>query len=270
MKLLSKKIQQHFNGFLQTPSLWSGNHIFNLRQFKLEQKSIAISENINEKIRLGKYIERFVSFQLKQKKEIHIISENIQIQQGKITLGELDFLLLKNHKPIHLEVVYKFYLYDESVGNTEIEHFIGPNRKDSLVEKLNKLQQKQLPLLYTNECKTYLKNIRLNVSEIEQQVYFKAQLFVPFSNSKLKLSILNQNCIVGFYLNQKELKQFRNCKFYIPSKKDWLTIPHSNVDWIPFNLFKLRIEPFFDRQFSPLIWIKNPKGTINKAFLIWW
>jgi len=62
-------------------------------------------------------------------------------------VGELDCLILRDKKPIHLEVIYKFYLYDASVGDTEIAHFIGPNRKDSLIEKLTKLQEKQLPIL---------------------------------------------------------------------------------------------------------------------------
>jgi len=270
MKLLTKQIQLRFNGFLQTPSLWVGNSIFNLQQFNIEQKSLAVNLKIDEKFRLGKYIERFVSFQLEQVKEVKIISENIQIQQDKVTLGELDCLLYKNKKPIHLEIIYKFYLYDDSVGKTEIEHFIGPNKKDSLIDKLNKLQRKQLPLLFTNECSNYLKSIHLNNSKIEQQVYFKAQLFVPFSNQNLKLSSLNQDCIAGFYINRKELQQFNNCKFYIPTKKDWLIIPHTNVDWETFDSFQLKITPFFERQFSPLIWIKFSKGSINKAFLIWW
>jgi len=56
--------------------------------------------------------------------------------------------LWENNKPIHLEIIYKFYLYDPSIGLTQLDHWIGPNRRDSLVKKLTKLKQKQLPLLY--------------------------------------------------------------------------------------------------------------------------
>ena len=270
MKLNTKLIQQHFNGFLQTPSLWRKNNVFELKQFEIDQESIAFNSIIEEKLRLGKYIERFVSFQLQQQKGVKIISENVQIQQNKITLGELDCLFKKENKTIHLEIIYKFYLFDPAVGTNEIDHFIGPNRKDCLIDKLKKLKQKQLPLLYTNECKSYLKNIQLNVSEIEQQVYFKAQLFLPFSNQQVKLHKLNQNCIAGFYIRKNELFQFSNCKFSIPIKKDWLIIPHTNIDWISFKLFNLKTTSFFEREFSPLIWIKFPTGNIKKAFLVWW
>ena len=38
----------------------------------------------------------------------------------------------KRDKYIHIEMQYKFYLYDESFEN-EIDRYIGPNRNDTLV-----------------------------------------------------------------------------------------------------------------------------------------
>ncbi len=266
----TKDIQKRYDGFLQTNCLWKSNVIFDLHQFEIEEKSSKININIDEKLRLGKYIERFVSYQLAQENNISILCENVQIQKEKRTLGELDCILLKDQKPIHLEVIYKFYVYDTSIGNTEIEHFIGPNKKDSLLEKLTKLKEKQLPLLYSKECKSYIKSINLNIDEIEQQVFFKAQLFVPFSKLNIELSSINKDCIAGFFINIKELEQFSDCKFYIPIKKDWLVIPHQNVDWQNFIDFKNTIDPILDRNFSPLCWVKHKNGFIEKFFLVWW
>jgi len=269
MKLSSKQIQQHYTGFLQTHRLWKKGAVNGLQQLEIEQKEDAFNLEIDTKLRLGKYIERFVSFQLQQEKSIQLLVENIQIQREKITLGELDCLLLKDDKPIHLEVVYKFYLYDISVGNSEIEHFIGPNRKDSLVQKINKLQDKQLPLLYSNECKSYLKELGLDVSKIEQQVYFKAQLFVPFTKQDVQLKTANSDCIVGFYINQKELQLFTDCKFYIPTKKDWLITPHTKVDWQRFISFEKEVSEILSKETSPLCWMKQPNGEISKFFVVW-
>ena len=137
-------IQKRYEGFLKTPCLWKGDTVSNLSQLELVSKSDKIDVTIDDSLRLGKYVERLVSFELKQQEDVSVLAENIQIQEGKITLGELDCLLIKDNKPIHLEIIYKFYLYDASVGNTEIEHFIGPNRKDSLTEKLIKLSDKSL------------------------------------------------------------------------------------------------------------------------------
>jgi hypothetical protein len=265
-----KDIQNRYNGFLQTSCLWNGLGVFELNQFNIETRASKIDLEIDDKLRLGKYIERFISYQLEQEESISIICENIQIQKNKITLGELDCILLKDEKPIHLEIIYKFYLYDSEVGKTEIEHFIGPNRKDSLLDKLIKLKEKQLPLLYSNECVEYLKSINLNKDKIEQQVYFKGQFFVPYSNLGVKLTALNQDCICGFYINKKELNEFKDCSFYIPNKKDWLVIPHQDINWLNFNQFKEKTTGSLEREFSQLCWIKEPTGEIKKFFLVWW
>ena len=262
--------QKRYEGFLKTPCLWKGDAVSNLSQLEIISKTDKINITIDEKLRLGKYVERLVSFELEQQENVSILAENIQIQQDKITLGELDCLLLKNNKPIHLEIIYKFYVYDTAVGNTEIEHFIGPNRKDSLEEKLTKLKDKQLPLLHTIACKNYLSELNLQSEDIAQQVYFKAQLFVPFSKQSMQLKALNTACIVGFYINQNELNNFSDCKFYIPQKKDWLVFPHTYVNWLNFTDFKNIAQDYFEQQFSPLCWIKFKNGALKKVFLVWW
>lgn len=263
-------LQKRYEGFLKTPCLWKNNAIFNLQQFEIPFKSDRIEIALDENLRLGKYVERLVSFELKQQTDISILAENIQIQDGKRTLGELDCLLFRNNKPIHLEIIYKFYLYDDTVGNSEIDHFIGPNRKDSLLEKLTKLKEKQLPLLYSDTCKLYLDALHLNTEYISQQVYFKAQLFIPFSNQDIKLKILNSKCIAGYYIKQNELQQFVDCKFYIPNKKDWLLLPHTNVNWLNFDAFKVHTEDYFEQKFSALCWVKLKNGELKKVFLVWW
>ncbi|WP_298504396.1 DUF1853 family protein [uncultured Maribacter sp.] len=263
-------IQKRYEGFLKTAPLWKGNSVFNLFQIEIHSEPDKISFYINEKLRLGKYVECLVSYELKQQKDISILAENIQIQKDKTTLGELDCLLLKNNTPIHLEIVYKFYLYDSAVGENEIEHCIGPNRKDSLKEKLQKLKNKQLPLLYTIECENYLNKLKMHSKDISQQVCFKAQLFVPFSKQNLHLKTLNTDCIVGFYIRQNQLDNFRECKFYIPSKKDWLIIPHTHVKWLNFISFKDISQIYVEKKFSPMCWVKQKNGTIKKMFLVWW
>lgn len=263
-------LQKRYEGFLSTPCLWKNKEVFDLHQFEIASKSHKIESAIDEKLRLGKYVERLVSFELAQHENISVIAENIQIQDGKRTVGELDCLLIKDGKPIHLEIVYKFYLYDTSVGATEIEHFIGSNRKDSLKEKLTKLKEKQLPILYGDASEKYLTALDLKPKDIKQEVYFKAQLFVPITDRNVKLKVLNPECIMGFYMTRKELDQFKDCKFYIPNKKDWLVIPHQNVNWLHYDVFENAAKDYFERQFSPLCWIKSKNGELIKMFLVWW
>ena len=260
--------QQRFEGFLNTPVLWKDSEVYYLTQFKIEQELLSFDQEIDSNQRLGKYIERFVSHQLVNTEGVNLIAENIQISKDKITLGELDCLLFKNEKPIHLEVIYKFYLFDPNKQG--LHCWVGPNKKDSLIEKLEKLQQKQLPLLYSKECTAYLKSISLDVSEIEQQVYFKAQLFVPFLHKASNLDGINSECIAGFYLNSSEVSQFSESKFYIPSKKDWLMTPTTNLNWKRYDDFIVESNSYHERDFSPMCWMKTKNGELHKFFLVWW
>jgi hypothetical protein len=263
-----KVTQLRFEGFLKTPTLWESSPVYELTQFEIKQKLIGIGTKIDTKLRLGKYVERFVSYQLANTENISLIAENIQVSKDRITLGELDCLLYKNGNPIHLEVIYKFYLYD--LTKQGLHCWIGPNKKDCLVEKLEKLQKKQLPLLYSKECEKYLKSISLHSSYFSQQVYFKAQLFLPLENSKSVDLNINTDCIIGFYCTPLELAKFKNAKFYIPSKKDWLIIPHTNVAWMGYEKYLEQSKNYLDRQFSPMCWMKTTSGEIKKFFLIWW
>ena len=269
MQQNSKEIQKRYEGFLQTPFLWTTTALHGLKPFLCEPKFTKINLEIDENQRLGKYIERFVSFELLQQESIKIIAENIQIQKDKLTLGELDCLLYKDSKPYHVEIVYKFYLYDESKGSTEIEHFVGPNQKDSLIEKLQKLSEKQLPLLFSKEAKNYLQTVGIESESCSQQIYFKAQLFLPYQ-SAICLETLNAACVAGFYIHQHQLHLFKNCKFFIPNKKDWLVIPHQQVNWLTYIDFTQKSTNYLQRNFSPLCWMKSKNGVLTKFFLVWW
>lgn len=266
-----KKNQLQYNGFYETAVLWTGDLGMGLEQIEISAKTTShFPEVLPNYLRLGKCVERFVSHQLKQEESILILAENIQIHQHKITLGELDCILMKGRQAIHLEVIYKFYLYDDTAGNSELAHWIGPNRKDSLLQKLTKLREKQLPLLYHEETKKYIDSIDLNVTDIKQQVNFKAQLFVPLTNLNPPFNLLNPACISGFYIFKKQLDQFCNFKFFIPSKIDWLQLPNSNVNWLSFEEFTKKITPFFEQKIAPLCWLKSSKGDLQKFFMVWW
>ncbi|CAM1347835.1 DUF1853 family protein [Tenacibaculum crassostreae] len=266
-----KDLQLQYEGFLQTPFLWYGKGVFGLQQFvPTTNQTTSFAKEITQKLRLGKLVERFVSFELEQDDSISILAENIQIQQEKITLGELDCILQQNENYIHLEIIYKFYLYDASVGNSEIEHWIGPNRRDSLIQKVTKLKEKQLPLLYSSETKKYLEKVNLSTDNIQQQVYFKAQLFVPLKDIKKDFPDINNECIYGFYVHKDELKQFSDCKFYIPNKHNWLVNPHSNVNWLNFDTFQINLQQFLEEESSPLCWLKKTNGELLKFFVVWW
>jgi hypothetical protein len=267
--MLEDDLQTQFHGFYHTPHLFSEEvlgmnplltTISNTPQFTLEPI---------KNLRLGQRVERFVSQELLLNPSIKKLAENCQIQNEKRTIGELDGLYEINGIPTHVEIQFKFYLYDESLGSTEIERCIGPMRRDSLIEKLNKLKNKQLPLLYSEDTKPLLQQLQLNNKKIEQKIYFKAQIFKPLDTS-ISLSTLNNKCVFGFYFNYKLLSLFSDCKFYKPKKVDWLANVVPNTNWQTYEQILPDLKQYEIEKYAPLIWLKKPNGTLHKCFIVPW
>lgn len=265
----TKNIQQQYQGYINTPVLWK-NTIEGLHQLEpLTADTTIFDIAILENVLLGKRVEQFVYHELTQYDTIDVLLENIQIQNGKITIGEIDAFIKVDNQPIHLEIVYKFYLYDETVGTSELAHWIGPNRKDHLVKKLTKLKDKQFPLLYNKFTLPTLKELALDPLEIQQRVYFKAQLFVPYKTI-VDFELLNKDCVKGFYVPYQKVAQFADCKFIIPKKTDWLLEVQAHAHWMNYLQFIEKLTVFIDDKRAPLCWIKFTNGILQKFFVVWW
>lgn len=264
------QMNRRFDGFRKTPFLWEnlleGLVMFSTGEFSITDFPIIDSTS---RIRLGKLMEQFVMFELEKDESVQILRSNIQVFHEQITIGELDCLLNQSGVNIHLEIVYKFYLYDPSIS-TELERWIGPNRNDTMVLKLNKLKERQLPLLYRPETTGLLNELKIKSDEIQQRVYFKAQLFVPLNSQETLYEFVNQDCIIGFYIRQKDLDLFENHSFYIPSKLDWVVGPHLDVTWLSTLAFQETISELLATHRSPLCWMKSDDGKLQKFFVVWW
>jgi len=261
-----------YQGYANTPPLWTNTTVSQFKQIELKLKSQNFDDSIVFKNqRLGKLVEEFVFNQLQQQDSVSWICDNLQIQNGKQTVGEIDALYYNEEQPIHLEIVYKFYLYDSIENyNQPLAYWIGPNRKDSLLYKLDKLNSKQLPLLYNELTKPYLETYHLNINTIEQQLCFKAQLFLPYNDRTIDISPLNPDCIAGFYIAFREIEVLVNLEFYIPTKLDWLVIPHQNVTWLAYTSVLATLENETNYKRSPLVWLKHKDTKLTKCFITFW
>ncbi|PLY11150.1 MAG: hypothetical protein C0626_00860 [Arcobacter sp.] len=267
------KIQ--FLGFMNTPSLFK--ELYGLTQIQLdidEVKEFDFTQlNITSRLTLGSRIERFFEFYIKQSKNYELIKNNIQIIHNKQTLGEIDFLIYdkKAEEYLHVEHVYKFYLYDDSISN-EIDRYIGPNRNDTFVKKLEKLKNKQLPLLYKNETREYLDGMDIN--SFKQKICLKGNIYVPMHLVGCDIPILNNSCVRGFYINREEFikkKHFKEFEYFLPARNDWVCDCNTNETWRSFDEVIDEIELLLNQQKSPLVWLKNTKENKTQSFFItWW
>ena len=262
-------LQQLYASFCKTPLLWKGADIGNLPQLEIENYHPVFLRKVERYLRLGQLAEQFVFNQLETSKSVRILAENKQIQNERKTVGELDAIIKFRDEAVHLEIVYKFFLYDDTITASGLQNWIGPNRKDSLNEKLNKLSEKQLPLLYSGYCQDLLETLNLCAEDLQQQVLFKAQLFTPF-NQDLDFGDLNPDCHQGFYFRLNQLEEFKNHEFHIPPKIDWLLEAHTQADWLAYEVFIPEANRFLKAQKAPMFWMRNKNGELTKAFLVWW
>lgn len=260
--------QLRYSGYKNTEQLWH-NKLLDVTQCDIiNQKDIEIIKP-TKFLRLGQLVEYFLFSEMKTNSDIEIIGQNIQVIENKITIGELDCLILDNHKPVHIEIVYKFYLYDESLTGNEIDKWIGPNRNDSLKHKLTKLKYKQLPLLHHSKTSEIINSLGFKSELFDQRVHFKGQLFTPLNFNKNKIKLLNKKCIQGTYITLNELHLYTGCSFYIPNKLDWLVKPHNEVNWISFEDCQTYVKTQHLKKRSVLVWIKT-KISIEKCFIVFW
>jgi hypothetical protein len=203
-----------------------------------------------------------------------MIAHNLPIYEDKITKGEIDFLVddLTSNLVMHIELVYKFYLLDSPDDSMKNDQWIGPNRKDSLVLKVDKTNRHQLPLLKSSLCKKPLEILGLNQENVEQRVWFKAQLFTPYLHEFKWKSDLNKKCNEGFWCRMEDFKKFASDEdsFCIPEKKNWMVNPELNENWYSKDSTLNEIKKYLDVQRSPMCWMKNKEGQTKKFFIVWW
>ncbi len=221
-------------------------------------------------LRLGHLVERIVSEWIKTSSNYCLLHENVQLLEGKITIGELDFLMeeIDSKQLIHMELAYKFYLFDPSISNKPMHNWIGPNRNDSLREKLEKLKTKQFPLLFDKRSQTQLRT--LNLVDVKQQLCFLVSLFIPYQN-KVRFNASYKKAIVGYYLNWERFKRLdhANISYHIPSKKEWGIDPSENDQWTDFYGVEEDIAICIVEKQAPLVWRKFGE-RFEVFFVTWW
>lgn len=279
---INQRFSHQYEGFLKGQDIRAicSNSIFppfltNSNIMPNDQTLNTWQNTISPRLVLGKRVEYFMSFYLKSNASYKILAQNIQVFKEKITLGELDFLVQDTvtQQIIHLEQVYKFYLYVPHSDLYPNDPWIGPNYKDSFQQKMDKLAQKQFPLLYQAAAKKALGHLKLDFSTIQQQLSFKAALFLPFNKILRPFKSINNNCIEGLWMPLEDFEaesSFYNAQFFLPEKQDWAVAPEHNSTWFSYNSALIQIQASLAQKRAPLCWLKTAKATYQKLFVVWW
>ena len=268
-----ERLYLQYLGFINTLRLFNyspiGIKLFNFKKHKMSFEVFQGFE-LNMHLPLGKRVERFFEFYIEQGSQYSILKKNIQINHNKQTIGEFDFFLEErsSKKVIHVELVYKFYVYKEHLSkiDDEIACYFGPNNHDALADKLQKLKEKQFPLLQNIYAKEQLKD--LNTEEVEQQLCFLGNVFSP-KTLKPKFELINQECLEGTYMSFEEFLKLdnKNSTFYVPQKQDWLIEPKYCKTWKSYDETLEEMGVVFQKNISLLLWVKD-REVFFRMFVI--
>ena len=259
--------------FCTIPELIVASEILNYSSFathpilETSKSTVAIPNII-----LGKQAEFLFEAYIASHPQWELIISNIQIQDGKLTIGELDYIIQNktSEQLFHVELACKFYLFRPSKTNIFESQWIGPNLKDTLHDKVKKLQQHQFPLLHTTQAKQLLNEHQIKVGNITQASCIKAQLFIPKNITSIQFSLEYQKCIAGYYINHSQLQLSKNAMYALPPKKEWL-LPYKEIT-TPFESAKIteeKIKECISKQQSPLVY-ELVYNTWTRFFVTWW
>ncbi len=283
--------ESSFNDFYRSCSLWRGElagmkqfHLDSIRidQFGNSEMNLAISQ-IPQRTVLGKRAEYYFKFLVEHSTNYQLLLSNVQVFKGKVTTGELDFIIRekKSSTIFHVELVFKFYIYDPDVPpsekwmdnpctENELARYVGPNRRDNLLKKLKKLKSHQLPLLYTAETQLALKDLKINSNSIEQRVCFLARIFIPQTYWSHDFKYINKQCIVGYYVNYEAFAKAETQNTYIlPPKSEWINAPYliKEKQYIFKELVPLLKERIAD-GYASLLWMQIETGGWEQFFVV--
>lgn len=244
----------------------TGFPVFSLKQLQCDEN---MNLELPIRMRLGHMVERIVEELLKGSSNFKVLHENVQIIENKRTIGEIDFILqeTETQKVIHMEFAYKFYLFDPKISNDSINNWIGPNRNDSLIEKLQKLKERQFPILYTPQVKEQLFEIH---HEIQQELCLLTSLYIPYQY-KHDFAPEYKKAIKGYYMHWTEFKDLDHSQiqYYIPDKKEWGIDPSENSIWFNYKAIQDQIHLRTQKKQSPMVWSKREE-LYEVFFVTWW
>jgi len=245
----------------------TGFETFRLSELKIGSDLLL---DLPENLRLGHLVEKIVAQCIRASSNYRLLHESIQLIEEKQTLGEIDFILeeVELNKIIHMELAYKFYLYDPSISTNSLQNWIGPNRNDSLHLKIEKLREMQFPLLQHKSLASQLGDTAN--SKISQALCFMATLFLPYGE-EVEPDPCYKDAVKGYYLNVTDFHNLDHSGsgYYLPSKREWGIDPSSNRSWWSYDVIAKDLSKSLKDKRSRMCWQKEG-DHYRSFFVVWW
>jgi hypothetical protein len=223
------------------------------------------------RIPIGRYFERLVQRWLSTRPGVSKLAASVPVRSGTTTLGELDFVFEAEGQCYHWELAIKFYL---GTGDRLAESdWFGPQGRDRLDLKLDKLQAHQLRLLEQAEGQAVLQAHGLRNPQSFALV--KGYLFHPFADwaadHRPTPPCVNRDHAHGWWIHLSKVSQIcqRSARWRILEKQEWLAPAHGPGD-IAAEELVARLQRYFDQDDRPpmLVAINEECKESERGFVV--
>jgi uncharacterized protein len=218
--------------------------------------------------RVGYYVETLIEVWLGTIPGVADIQRGIQIQDGKTTRGELDFLYQKDGRLHHLEVALKFFLHlpNPAGGSPDsVSEFPGPNAQDNFEKKRDKILHSQLPL--GQKCFPAIAESR---ALVKGMIFYHPLQELP----SVLPEKMNPNHARGMWIRSTELEllreRFPECRGSIMKKPFWLA---GEAASLPLPELTTTLQEHFIGSDSPvLLFLRSGKESgqieVERLFVV--
>jgi hypothetical protein len=174
--------------------------------------------------KVGIYCEALLTWWLTWNPQYDLLARNLQVRDEHRTLGAFDFVVRdETGQAQHWEVAVKFYLQREH--SAEWPAWVGPNQRDRLDIKLERMGEHQLPLSARPEAVNVLAS--LDIAEPPRQVAIvKGMFFEPWNELGLRPHGCEPETPLGQWVTTSDFAAFSDtqpaCRWCVREKPDWL------------------------------------------------
>ncbi len=209
--------------------------------------------------RVGRYFESLIEYWLGHIRKHEITARGLQLRDGKITVGELDFLYRDEAGVlVHCEAAVKFFLCVP--GHTPSE-FPGPNANDNLEAKITKLFDTQL----TRSAE--------HVPDVGKRLgLMKGMLFSRNGDDDVAApQRLSPAHLRGSWVRLDEIDSLPGDRFAIAGKPHWLA-PQVDADVLPKDDLARYLQAHFDQTDQPVMISSRSAGDeaveVDRLFVV--
>lgn len=166
---------------------------------------------------LGKYAENLLAFWLEHAPHSRLLGRNIQLFDAHHqSVGELDLIAQLNGQIYHIELACKYF----GAADDAIEHMAGLNSKDTLLSKINKINN-QLTHAQTPYAQMALSKLGITATDIRSVSVLRGMIFNRAGC--LQDTRYPANTWTGILINHWQEMDFNHKQFYLLPKNQFLS-----------------------------------------------